>query len=71
MPPRLAPEYAKSASVAGKFQMPTEGVNVWRDEIEQNVQHRYYILLDISKVLLKMYSKGFLFSSYFSCPAKS
>ena len=54
-----------------KFQMSSEGINSWREEIEQDFLRRNYISLDISKVLLYFTTmsvrmlqspgKGFLF----------
>ena len=57
-------EYAKSAGLAGhvqrKCQMSDEGVNSRRRvEIEENVRHRNYMSVDISKVPLKYQPKVF------------
>ena len=63
----LDPEHAESAGhVWRKFHVRRHLFR--REEIEQNVWYRNYISLDISKVLLKMYSKCFLVD--FSCPAR-
>ncbi len=69
----LVTDYTRNPPVSVKIS------NVQREEIEQKVRvwHRNYNLLDISKVLLKMYSKGYLFFAVLfmtgeipKCPAR-